>query len=357
MRAALVFFPITVVFLVARSEQSLASFSSNHVEIRTTSSVQSVLDVDTLIQDSLDHLSAKIKEFQKDAGRFHRPYVTLAFSQSIDGMIALKTNEPGSTATSTKSTSSNFAISGPESLRLTHGLRSIHDGIIVGGKTLSVDNPRLTNRLWSPSLHKEPCVPIILDTHLNHIRLLGNKMRVQNPIVCCSSDAYEQARRDGYSGPKEGDQTVAAIKENDIPQSLTLLPCKTKIVRENDNEAKKVLDLKDVLSKLYHEQGINSLMVEGGASVLSLFAADTSRDEDNDENEDNEKQYLFDYLCVTISPKLLGSNGLASLSSFGGSSKDIAVLGPLKCISIGEDCVLFADRMMSGLAAKDGHAN
>ncbi len=337
MLAISAFVSIIALLLCTRFDLSIASSSNNNR--KNSLSIQNDLDVDTLIQDSLEDLSAKITGFQNNDRSCHRPFVTLSYAQSIDGKIALvrEENSIQSDSKSTmKMTSSNFAISGPESLRLTHALRSIHDAILVGGKTLSVDNPRLTNRLWPTMIDKEPCVPVILDTNLDHIRLLGNKIRAQSPIICCSTEAYEKARKTSGRGS--------------IPPSIILLPCRTRVVRKND-ERKRVLDLRDVLSKLHKEHGINSIMVEGGASVLSLFAGESFDADYGDKDGDDRascNNTLFDHLCVTISPKLLGANGLNSMSSFGGnfgSSKTGTILGPLRCITLGNDCILFADRL------------
>ena len=377
---------VVVLVLVARSEQTLASpsTSTTYNEIHSAF-VQS--SIDALIQESLNDISAKIKEFQKDAHYSHRPrrpFVTLAYAQSIDGKIALvrdktkyetKKDEGCSSLdpTTTTLTSSNFAISGPESLRLTHALRSIHDAILIGGNTLSVDNPRLSNRLWPQQLpnecddtttivRKQP-VPVILDTHLNHVRLLGIDAKAkQHMIVCCSAEAYQQAIEECYSDPNQQtpdkECSHGATKDGgmmsswggSIPSSVTLLPCKTKIVDNMGSSGtvtkgtKVVLDLSNVMSKLHRELGIDSLMVEGGASVLSQFVGDTSGIDDGEE-EYNSHQELFDCLCVTISPKLLGANGLDSMLYGGlGGSKTGPILGPLKCITLGDDCVLFADR-------------
>ena len=86
-----------------------------------------------------------------------RPFVTATFAQSIDGymspLVVPQKNERSSSNTAT-TTHGNYPLSSPDSLRLTHGLRSIHDGILIGGRTLLLDNPRLTNRLWGTSTCK-----------------------------------------------------------------------------------------------------------------------------------------------------------------------------------------------------------
>ncbi|OEU21435.1 dihydrofolate reductase [Fragilariopsis cylindrus CCMP1102] len=259
-----------------------------------------------------------------------RPFVTITYAQSIDGKIALiLDNEEEKVILKsnpkTKTTSSNFAISGPESLRLTHALRSIHDAILIGGKTLVIDNPRLNNRLWLLSSsssssssntnetedttygndtnnipllqvqqQQQQPRPVVLDTHLTYIRQLGNSIRAKNLIVCCSEDAYNKAIREGSYKHK---------------------------TTNTHTSSNSILDISDVLLRLKDEFGIQSIMVEGGGFIISEFM--------------NEK--LFDYLCVTISPKLLGYHGYGYDLTSSSSS-----LGRLRCITLGEDSVLFS---------------
>jgi riboflavin-specific deaminase-like protein len=215
-----------------------------------------------------DSATAKVLEtigkWKRGIHRNERPFVTLTFAQSLDGKIALYTGD------SKNQTSSNFPISGPESLVMTHGLRSIHDAILVGGRTLSTDNPRLSNRLWKPSQHQPR--PVVLDTHLSHVRRVKT-IRAKNLIICCSHEA------------------AAAYRQGDcgISTSFDLLPCPLVDGR---------LDLSYILSELRKEYAIESLMVEGGSQVLSMFM----------------ERELVDCLCVTIAPKLFGGNGLSAYS-------------------------------------------
>ena len=72
------------------------------------------------------------------------PKITLTYAQSLDGGIALCGNKA-------------VALSGVDSLAMTHRkvglmwmmlnvdrLRAMHDGIMIGGRTVVSDNPRLT---------------------------------------------------------------------------------------------------------------------------------------------------------------------------------------------------------------------
>ena len=90
-----------------------------------------------------------------------RPSVTLTYAQSLDGSITTQRGKP-------------TAISGKESLLLTHQLRATHDAILVGIGTILADNPRLNVRL-AVGPHPQP---VILDSQLRFpldAKLLQNK--------------------------------------------------------------------------------------------------------------------------------------------------------------------------------------
>lgn len=78
-----------------------------------------------------------------------RPSITLAYAQSCDGSITLRSGE-------------TLDISCEESTRLTHQLRSLHDGILVGIATVLSDYLKLAVKEW-PGPNPQP---IILDSKL-----------------------------------------------------------------------------------------------------------------------------------------------------------------------------------------------
>jgi riboflavin-specific deaminase-like protein len=231
----------------------------------------------------------------RDATDTDRPFVTLTFAQSLDGKIALYLDDQEN------ETSSNLPMSGPESLLMTHALRSIHDAILVGGRTLSIDNPRLTNRLWGDGSDHQPR-PVILDPNLRNIRKLSGSIRATGLIVCCSQRA--------------------AMSFAGIPPSVTLLPCRL--------QADGNIDLHHLLVELKKTFGIHSVMVEGGAKVLSSFARDD----------------LVNCLCVTISPKFIGDKGLPAFSNAKaqtrGSEASYTDLAASSFFPLGNDCVLLS---------------
>lgn len=240
------------------------------------------------IQDIIHDISCWKQEYA-NGGDTERPFVTLTFAQSLDGKTALYLDD------SCTQTSSNFPISGKESLLLTHALRSVHDAILVGGKTLSIDNPRLSNRLWGSvddSIHQPR--PVVLDTHLRHLESLGDSRRAQNLIVCCCKEAANR-----HSG-------------DDVP-NVTLLPASL------DDQGR--IDLHSMLIDLRKWFGIQSVMVEGGSTVLSAFGA----------------RSIVDCLCVTVSPKLLGQRAVSAITTTLASNYNLN--HPL-WFQLGSDCVL-----------------
>src|SRR5258708_4971830 len=94
-----------------------------------------------------------VQEIAQRAASFlevhRRPFVTLSYAQSLDGCLSFSCGKP-------------LALSGPETLSLTHRLRSAHDAIIVGVGTVISDDPQLTVRRV-PGRNPQP---VVLDTHL-----------------------------------------------------------------------------------------------------------------------------------------------------------------------------------------------
>jgi GTP cyclohydrolase II len=191
------------------------------------------------------------RELNRVAATLHhpaRPFVTVSYAQSIDGSIATRRRRP-------------LPISGPGAMRMTHGLRALHDGILVGIETVLADDPQLSVRLVEGP-HPQP---VVLDTRLRtplEARLL--QCRDGRPWLVGAADNPEDK--------------VKAV----IAAGADVLPCR----REANNGR---LDLTQTLGML-HKRGIRRLMVEGGARVITSFI----------------RAQLVDLFIITIAPKLVG---------------------------------------------------
>ena len=224
----------------------------------------------------------QVGEFLQSAGahRRHtgRPVVTLSYAQSLDGSIADRPGRP-------------LALSGPEAMAMTHGLRGSHEAILVGIGTVLADNPRLNVRLAAGA---DP-QPIVVDSRLRfppYANLLKNR---QSPLIVTNEGA-------------------------DAERQQTLEAAGARVLRLPGNNG--WIDLADLLKHL-GAMGINSLMVEGGAQIITSFLA--SR--------------LVDQVVLTIAPLLVG--GLRVVNHLGHSSRRrFPRLKNLSYQQLGDDLVL-----------------
>lgn len=189
-----------------------------------------------------------------ESERRRRPHVTLSYAQSWDGSI---TTSPGQT----------LALSSDASMQLTHQLRSLHDGILVGIGTVLADNPQLTVREWAGS---DP-QPIVLDSQL----------RMPTSSNLCQSD--------------ERRCWILTTVQDDSDRD----DCE--LVRVSGDGSGQV-NLKEALEALY-TKGIRSLMVEGGASVITAFVLAN----------------LADAIVLTVAPMLIG--GYKAIDELHGESQ------------------------------------
>lgn len=177
--------------------------------------------------------------------RLGRPFVTLSYAQSLDGSIAARSGRP-------------LALSGPESMTLTHSQRACHDAILVGIGTVLADNPRLTVRLVAG---RDPQT-VIMDSRLRF-------------------PPYAELLRHGRS------PWIATAQEADSQRLEALETAGARVFRLPSADG--WVDLVSLL-KLLSDLGIHSLMVEGGARVITSFLV--SR--------------LVDQMVLTIAPWLVG---------------------------------------------------
>lgn len=205
------------------------------------------------VAESVDEYLASVFFRRPSAASRRRPWVTLSWAQTSDGSIAQRSGEPA-------------AISGAESLSITHTLRAEHAAIMVGINTVLADNPRLTTRL----VDGESPRPVVLDSQLR-----------------CPPTAriFSEARRDGRPGP------VVVTTEEALRRSAPA----AEVLSESGGTVLAVagapqggIDLSGSLERLYG-LGLDSVMVEGGGLVLRSFLSTMTGDA----------------LAVTIAPHML----------------------------------------------------
>ena len=162
-----------------------------------------------------------------------RPFVTLSWAQSIDGSLTLKQGE-------------SSPVSCSKSMEMTHQLRAMHDGILVGIGTALADNPRLTARFQPANGNHQPR-PIVLDSQLR----ISESMRL-------------------FSHPKQ--PIIATTRRNGQIEKSGLQNHRADVISLPATTNQKV----DLLSLLYSlgEKGLRSIMVEGGGQVITSFLND-----------------------------------------------------------------------------------
>lgn len=160
-----------------------------------------------------------------------RPYVILKLAISADGKLAAM---PGR----------QTAITGPEVKARVHMMRAQSDAILVGRRTVEVDDPELTCRL--PGLEQRSPVRVVL----------------------ASSGNLPPASRLAETASRFPVWLLAGKKHYEKEGVVTIL-CKTTSTG---------VDIAAAL-ELLAARGINRLMVEGGAAVAQSFLASGLVDE------------------------------------------------------------------------------
>ena len=207
-----------------------------------------------------------------------RPWVTLKAATSLDGRMALSNGE-------------SKWITGPEARTEAHRLRASHDAILVGVGTVLKDDPELTVR------HVEGKSPrrVILDSDL---RTPPNAKAVTGDGGCLILTALEDAAK--------------TKRLEDAGARVIVLP-------ERDGH----VDLNAALNCLAQE-GVLTLMVEGGPHVLTAFM----------------EKGLGDWLSLFVAPKVMGEGpGLGTGMSLA-SMAEALMLKDLHARRVGDDLLI-----------------
>ncbi|KAF8204042.1 dihydrofolate reductase-like domain-containing protein [Pholiota molesta] len=201
-----------------------------------------------------------------------RPHVTLTFAQSLDAKIAGAGGR-------------QLILSGAESMRMTHWMRTMHDAILVGVRTAINDDPQLNVRHLPPPAPSSPAHPlprpVIADTRLRlppTCKLLRNFQAGtgRRPWVLCAPSQDNAFLERRHALEMAGARVIEVLPNHPASDTDTSL------------------SLPSVLQTL-RTLGVTSLMVEGGARIIASFLAEPG---------------AVDVLLITVAPVLVGSTGV-----------------------------------------------
>ncbi|KAI0053418.1 dihydrofolate reductase [Auriscalpium vulgare] len=249
-----------------------------------------------------------------------RPWITLTFAQSLDAKIAGKGGK-------------QLILSGDESMKMTHWMRTMHDGILIGVGTAVNDNPQLNVRhLPFPSQnthlqHYHHPRPLILDPHLRTspaCKLIVNASKGAGIAPWIISARPPSA--DGFWA-SEGD--VEKVQQWEARQDALCAAGATVVLVERETlhpdlpSTNTDLPLAAVLKTL-RAQGIKSIMVEGGARVIQSFLSTAASEQ------------LVDALIITVAPTFVGGDGISYVERL----EDVPGIRHISTETLGKDVVV-----------------
>jgi len=246
-----------------------------------------------------------------------RPYVTLTFAQSIDAKIAGAGGK-------------QLILSGEESMKMTHWMRTMHDGIMIGIGTAMNDNPQLNVRhLPFPTQnthfqHYHHPRPLIIDPHLRlspTCKLIINAAKgagVAPWVISATPPKIEGF----FANEGDGEKRQQWEARRDVLQAagVTIILVEPESIHPDLPPTTSDLSLPAVLRTL-REKGIRSIMVEGGARVIQSFLA---------------SRHLVDSMIVTIAPVLVGRDGVG----YDGGLEEVPCSKYVRTEVLGRDAVV-----------------
>ncbi|KAK9703992.1 2,5-diamino-6-(ribosylamino)-4(3H)-pyrimidinone 5'-phosphate reductase [Basidiobolus ranarum] len=246
------------------------------------------------VQEARAFLSSIYQRSEENS--YKKPYVTLTYAQSLDSKIA----GPGG---------KQITLSGNESMAVTHRLRTINDGILIGVGTLLNDDPRLTARIVEPNEIPVQPQPIILDSKLrfplkSNLILSASQGGGKFPWVFCAPDHSPQRR-----------------------QALEAAGVQVFVVSNQGDK----LSIPEVLRRI-EELGIRKLMVEGGSNIIREFLVSG----------------YVDLCIITVAPVNIGGAGVSSVAD--GDNRPMSKLSGVRYQQFGIDMVIAGYASATGVS-------
>ena len=176
------------------------------------------------------------------------PYITLKIAQSIDGKISISKKE-------------QTWLTGKESVKYVHKLRSEYDAVLVGAGTIKSDNPLLTVRKFKG---RNP-IRVIIDGKLS--------IPVNSKVIECS----------------DPQKTIIITSNKSSERKIEWLTAKGIRVFKIKSSSNNQISVKSVM-RFFAKQKVTSVLVEGGSEIFTRFL----------------EKNLFDEIIVLQTPKILG---------------------------------------------------
>jgi 3,4-dihydroxy 2-butanone 4-phosphate synthase/GTP cyclohydrolase II len=212
--------------------------------------------------------------------RTDRPYVVLKYAQTLDGRIATADGD-------------SRWISGEQERSISHGLRASCDAVLVGVGTVLRDDPQLTVRMVPGA---SP-IRVVLDTTLR-TPLAARVLDIDAATLIVTTERSRKSDRHRLEALGIGVWVVPTAQNGvDIAVALATL----------------------------RARGIRSLLVEGGAQVITSFLGGG----------------FVDRLIVGTAPKIIGS-GTEAVGDLGVARIADGIRLSNRCVSVTDDDVLMA---------------
>jgi len=196
------------------------------------------------------------------------PFVCCKIASSIDGKIAAKSSD------------SRWITSG-QSRKIVQKIRIEYDCVMTGINTILIDNPLLYPRKTSGKIlidgNRRQFYRAVLDSGLklpfdSNIASTANYVKT---IIFTSNKNLKDdfGHRAGYLSQKN----IDIVKVNSY---------------QSENKKTLLLDLKEILGKLYSDYGITSVLLESGPALVTEFL----------------KNNLIDKFIFFLAPKIIGGD-------------------------------------------------
>jgi riboflavin-specific deaminase-like protein len=218
---------------------------------------------------------------------FARPRTTLHFAQTLDGRIALLGRRT--------------PLSSRAGFALAHRARAENDAVLVGRATVDIDDPSLA------------------------LAAVADSARQPRRIVLASTLAIAPDARVLQGGPGTLVIGVTGRASTAARERLVAAGAEVRLVNAADDG---LVSLPEALAVI-RQWGVERLLVEGGARVLSSFL----------------RHRLADEATIEIVPRMLGAGALIAIGEIGVTALDEAVALEETRVERADDSIVVRGRL------------